>query len=292
MSRYSFYDKKHWCTEDHTFRFGGSCRRCSTGPCPDGQYRVACSGGSDSYCTACNNICTKFNQDKSATESSTPPIAVCLEDALPSSLTNMTLTNMSDTCDPNKDRSRCAYTSDGAAATSTIAASDCQIELCCNTCSSDEDAVKKGFGTVCVGSSAGLTKPDELSEVRFVAETPGSKEDFNARGDAYKHAFASAAGVAESRVNFLWVADVGATRRDREGNATAAQRQRLSGECSGSANASAASSHYQQEFGKGAQVVEWNAETNKFGVAIETAAQDIDLLWAKLSEGARVSPGL
>ena len=171
VSRYSFYDKKHWCTESHTFRFGGSCRRCSTGPCPDGQYRVACSGGSDSYCTACNNVCTKFNADKSATATSTPPISVCLEDALPGSL-NSSQTEQQPllTCDPNKDTGRCTYTSDGTAAAAPAALSDCQIELCCNECTSDEDAIKKGYGTVCRGSVAGLTDETETAEIRYVAE--------------------------------------------------------------------------------------------------------------------------
>ena len=43
--------------------------------------------------------------------------------------------------------------------------SDCQIELCRNDCTSDEEAIKKGFGTVCVGSTAGVTNPNEPAEV-------------------------------------------------------------------------------------------------------------------------------
>ena len=49
--RYGFYSRKHDC-QDGQFRFGGSCRVCSDGPCPIGQYRVPCTGGSDSYCVA------------------------------------------------------------------------------------------------------------------------------------------------------------------------------------------------------------------------------------------------
>jgi len=78
ISRYGFYGRSNYCKEANTFRFGNECRPCSrhkvskvlsivtlyrltceirasSNICPDGQYRLPCSGGSDSYCTPCQN---------------------------------------------------------------------------------------------------------------------------------------------------------------------------------------------------------------------------------------------
>ena len=58
-------------------------------------------------------------------------------------------------CDPNKQPSVCIYTSSG---TERAAVPDCQIERCCPTCTSDEDANNQGYGAVCAGSTAGLKR--------------------------------------------------------------------------------------------------------------------------------------
>jgi hypothetical protein len=42
--RYGFYDASYSCQREGFFRFGDTCRQCSRGVCPDGQYRVACTG--------------------------------------------------------------------------------------------------------------------------------------------------------------------------------------------------------------------------------------------------------
>ena len=54
--RYGFYDTSYSCQREGFFRFGDTCRQCSRGVCPDGQYRVACTGLSlsVSLSLACN----------------------------------------------------------------------------------------------------------------------------------------------------------------------------------------------------------------------------------------------
>jgi hypothetical protein len=41
--------------EDGLFRFGRSCRLCSTARCPIGQYRMTCDADRDGYCATCTN---------------------------------------------------------------------------------------------------------------------------------------------------------------------------------------------------------------------------------------------
>jgi len=43
-ARYDFYLASQACEREDFFRFGDTCRQCSRGVCPDGQYRVPCTG--------------------------------------------------------------------------------------------------------------------------------------------------------------------------------------------------------------------------------------------------------
>ena len=195
--RYGFYSRKHDCQDGH-FRFGGSCRVCSDGPCPIGQYRVPCTGGSDSYCARCSNSCLKFNDSPPTTSSDDPPIAVCLEDFLGPVTAN---SSHPDACDPNRQPSRCAYSSEGSIEKSA-GLSLCQIERCCPACESDEEAIEKGFGIVCDGSVPTAEafenrdpsqRPDNVDLV-FNLETPGCVGDFNVNAPEYKAAIPARPG--------------------------------------------------------------------------------------------------
>ena len=69
-------------------------------------------------------------------------------------------------CDPNKQPSVCIYTSSG---TERAAVPDCQIERCCPTCTSDEDANAQGYGAVCAGSTAGLKREKKPLKTKIKA---------------------------------------------------------------------------------------------------------------------------
>ena len=97
----------------------------------------------------CTNVCTNFNVHASAPSTSAPPKSLCVQDALQPNITatkaaitkGETLQRGPDTiCDPNKNTHTCTYTSQG---TPMAAVPDCQIELCCPDCTSDEDAIAK-----------------------------------------------------------------------------------------------------------------------------------------------------
>jgi hypothetical protein len=79
---------------------------------------------------------------------------------------------------------------------------DCQIELCCPDCTSDEDAIAKGYGTVCAGSKGGLAQ-DQPAELRVQALYPTSAADFNSAAADIKTAVAEAAGVDVSLVQIV-----------------------------------------------------------------------------------------
>ena len=193
-ARYGFYSRQHDCTNGR-YRFGGSCRECSDTPCPIGQYRVKCTGGSDSYCARCTNNCLKFN-DQPGTDAM--PKAACLED----SLSPVNLTTSPKACDPNKQPLTCAYTSEGS--TEKMAGESlCQIETCCKECESEEEAVERGFGTVCPGSVP-TSGTSTHADVAFNLETPGCLGDFNANAPKYKAAIAGLAGYSAGKVDFEW----------------------------------------------------------------------------------------
>ncbi len=349
-SRYAFYPKERWCQNRGFFRFGKACRKCSTGPCPDGQFRVPCTGGSDSYCSRCTNTCLLFadgvvfaagtevtkrvrawvikydtanlNAEQVANgvgqvewkangrtffvlrwikEQNLILVNYCnekgfsvsdcslLQAAQGNTFWNGTSYSTwlqvatsqasvaynffdprrtssevswtvimdenghhlisdqgellyqryySDTttsigrdsmavdakyyadrqifieemaagtcaltsaaingaavvngagfakktgCDPNSpfdsktELRACAYTSEG---TPGAAFSDCQIESCCRDCTNEEEAKSKGFSVVCPSSAEGFDNPDEAATVRFDAEVPLSKADFEAQ---------------------------------------------------------------------------------------------------------------
>ena len=74
------------------------------------------------------------------------------------------------TCNAATSPSVCAYTSDGGAALN-----NCQINTCCVDCVSDEDALAKKFGTVCVASTnTGQTTADTETFIRIEVEAPVS----------------------------------------------------------------------------------------------------------------------
>ena len=171
-ARYDFYDKSKWCPNAGFFRFGDTCRSCSTNVCPDGQYRVACTPGSDSYCTKCNNVCLRFNEDPSSNATSLPGRGTCLEARDPDFVFT------SGVCDPNNDPFTCTYTSEGSPGKGV---SDCQIESCCVECSNDEEAFLEGKGSVCQGSTKGLEVPDDLAYLLFDGEFPMRQKLFRER---------------------------------------------------------------------------------------------------------------
>ena len=186
-ARYGFYSRQHYCA-DGQYRFGGSCRQCSDTPCAIGQYRVKCTGGSDSYCARCSNNCLKFNDQ----------LGTCLEDTL----SPVNLTTSPGACDPNKQPLTCAYTSEGSKE-KMVGESLCQIETCCKECESEEEAVERGYGTVCPGSVPTSGTPTH-ADVAFNLETPGCLGDFNANARQYKAAIAGLLKVSAGKVDFEW----------------------------------------------------------------------------------------
>eukprot|EP00285_Hemiselmis_virescens_P002208 CAMPEP_0173414414 /NCGR_PEP_ID=MMETSP1356-20130122/84316_1 /TAXON_ID=77927 ORGANISM="Hemiselmis virescens, Strain PCC157" /NCGR_SAMPLE_ID=MMETSP1356 /ASSEMBLY_ACC=CAM_ASM_000847 /LENGTH=500 /DNA_ID=CAMNT_0014376597 /DNA_START=53 /DNA_END=1555 /DNA_ORIENTATION=- len=72
------------CSGDR-YRFGNSCRQCSTDACPIGQYRTPCDSYNDGYCTACTGLAsgrywvTPGNGDNCQSEPCTidSPCALC-----------------------------------------------------------------------------------------------------------------------------------------------------------------------------------------------------------------------
>ena len=186
--RYNFYDREARCTKTGYFRFGYYCKKCSTAVCPDGQYRVQCGGGSDGYCTACDNGCGLFNTDQAASADSEPRFGVCLLEGR--------------ACFPYQNPFECAYTSEGEPGK---AVSNCQIESCCYSCKSDDEAKAQGKGTVCRGATAGLENKNDKAVLRFDVEVPLTASEFNAKGSEYKAAIQSVAGGAQVRP--AWVID-------------------------------------------------------------------------------------
>ena len=192
-ARYDFYDASRWCPNEGFFRFGGTCRKCSSRVCPDGQYQVACTPGSDSYCTKCDNVCSQFNEQPDSTATSLPRRGTCLQasDAA------------SGACNPNKDPFNCAYTSEG---TPSKGVSDCQIESCCAECVNDEEAVLRGKGTVCRGSTKGLDAPDTITYLVFEGEFPMGERFFKEKMVQYTRCACACHGVyarARMHVSFL-----------------------------------------------------------------------------------------
>eukprot|EP00802_Teleaulax_amphioxeia_P012472 Tamp_12515.p1 GENE.Tamp_12515~~Tamp_12515.p1 ORF type:complete len:563 (+),score=59.71 Tamp_12515:32-1720(+) len=190
-ARYDFYLASQACEREDFFRFGDTCRQCSRGVCPDGQYRVPCTGGSDAYCAKCDNVCYRFS-DKSSEEIS---LGTCLEASIVDSSPPPEALELA--CDPNTDPFTCAYTSEG---TPGKGISDCQIETCCKDCVNHEDAAAQGKGTVCVGSTGGLKKPDEKAYLYFLGEIPMNKKRFNGVSHSYKDALQSLTGAREVKI--------------------------------------------------------------------------------------------
>jgi len=184
--RYSFYDREAFCSQEGYFRFGGNCKKCSTSVCPDGQYRVECGGGTDGYCTKCDNGCGLFNTDQAASRDSEPRFGVCLQNG--------------SICYPYQSPNTCAYTSEGEPGK---AVSNCQIESCCTDCTNDEDAFAQKKGTVCSGSTAGLANKDEKATLRFEGELPLTESEFNAAGSRIISAIKSVAGGAQPRSTWV-----------------------------------------------------------------------------------------
>ena len=149
------------------------------------------SGGSDAYCAKCDNVCYRFS-DKSSEEIS---LGTCLEASIVDSSPTPEALELA--CDPNTDPFTCAYTSEG---TPGKGISDCQIETCCKDCVNHEDAAAQGKGTVCVGSTGGLKKPDEKAYLYFLGEIPMNKKRFNEVSHSYKDALQSLTGAREVKI--------------------------------------------------------------------------------------------
>ena len=186
--RYDFYDRNERCSKEGYFRFGRNCKKCSTPVCPDGQYRVQCGGGSDGYCTRCDNGCGIFNTDPEASTGSEPKFGVCMVTG--------------SACYPYQSPTTCAYTSEGSPGKNV---SDCQIESCCIDCKNDDEAKAKGKGTVCRGSTVGLANPGQRAILRFDGELPLLTHEFNEKGYEYRAAISSVAGGAQ--VRSAWVTE-------------------------------------------------------------------------------------
>jgi hypothetical protein len=108
-------------------------------------------------------------------------------------------------CNPATSPSVCAYTSNGE-----TTKNNCQINTCCVDCVSDEEAVLKNFGTVCVNSNTASEIADTETFIRIEAETPVSVEFFNANGHTYKEALAEAfvgmgTVLSKDAISFAWV---------------------------------------------------------------------------------------
>ena len=151
-----------------------------------------------------------------------------------------------------------------------------QIELCCKDCESDEEAVRKGRGTVCPGSNIGASAGDPV-DIRFNAEMPGCLDDFEKISHQYLQAFAEVAGVQFSKVSVLWTQGCGSdSRRRRRSKPTEIERYntRLAGssDCSASQATSEAGLPGQSD------------SSLKFGIEVGTSAGKLDETWAKLSE--------
>ena len=192
--RYNFYDREARCSQKGYFRFGWHCKKCSTGVCPDGQYRVQCGGGSDAYCTRCDNGCGRFNTDQNALYASTdsePRYGVCLANGT--------------RCYPYLTPNNCSYTSEGSPGQNV---SNCQIESCCTDCQNDDEAKSKGKGTVCRGSTAGLDTPYARAFMRFDGEVPLSASEFNSKGYEYLAAIKNVTDVGNmEQVKVAWVTE-------------------------------------------------------------------------------------
>jgi len=271
-ARYGFYDRKHHCEKAGSFRFGSTCRSCSTSKCPDGQFRIGCGGGSDSYCASCTNVCLQF---KDAADSSSFPLGVCLEDAQAD-----TPIDSAAGCDPVTQGSRCAYTSEGSPRES-----NCQIETCCNFfCTSDEEASAAGQGTVCPASREGLEE-DMAVEIRFDGETPGYLDFFNANSNAFKAAVAGAAGVAVDKVSMLWANGPSGTDSaadDASALGRTANCSRAVSDSRGTAETPIPQG-FEEPYGAGRASLP-GEERITFGIKVETTAYKLDSTWAQLTE--------
>jgi hypothetical protein len=102
-------------------------------------------------------------------------------------------------CNPNTAPFTCAYTSEGTPGKAT---SDCQIETCCEDCVNGEEAVAKGKATVCLGSTAGLEKPEGMADVIFLGEVPMNIQRFNRVAKDYIEAIRSLAGAKSVKIEY------------------------------------------------------------------------------------------